>query len=185
MKKAKKTIWDNIIIINSVLLVAMLLVNVFVIFLPNLSKNKNNPLLHYNYEVEFCSYVVTGENKQRVAKDNFFFNDQTIENNESSSFLNATLNEQNHVLIEYRVVNRAEDVPLKALVNFNNLTIENCKVEYSFSDVYTQLDSETLDLRIEPSSETICRIKVSIDNYARNAICEGKFNVVLSIAKGE
>lgn len=185
MKKAKKTIWDNIIIINCVLLVAMLLINVFVIFLPNLSKNNNNPLLHYNYEVEFCSYVVTGENKKIVAKDNFFFNDQNIENNQSSSFLNAALNEQSHVLVEYRVVNRAEDVPLKAIVYINDLTIENCNVEYSFNDEYSELDSDRLDLRIEPSSETICRIKVSIDNYALNALCAGKFRVILSIAKGE
>ena len=184
MKKAKKTIWDNVIIMNSALLGVMVLINVFVVFLPKL-KIKNNPLLHYNYEVECCSYVVTGENKERVGKNNFFFNDKNVENSSAQTSLNVELNDASHVIIEYSFVNRAEDVPLEAEVLFNNLTIENCNLEYSFSDEFSQVDSESLDFRIAPNSKSVCRIKISIDNYALDALCEGKLMVVLSIAKGE
>ena len=162
----------------------MLLINVFIIFLPKL-KSKNNPMIHYNYEVEFSSYVVTGENKQRVSRDKFLFSDSNVENSSAQSSLNATLNDVSHVLIEYRVVNKSEESPLKAVLFFDELTIENCSLEYSFSDEFSQVDSDMLDLRIEPNSETICKIKISIDNYNIDALCEGKFNVVLSIAKGE
>ena len=184
MKKAKKTLWDNIIIINCVLLAAMLLINVFVILLPKLKTN-NYPLLIYNYEVECCSYVVTGENKHIVAKDNFYFNESNVENSSAQSALNATLDNASYVLIEYKVVNKSGEAPLQATVFANDLIVENCNLEYSFSDEYNGLDPEGLDLRIEPNSEKICRIKISIDNYSQDALCEGKFKVVLSIAKGE
>ena len=183
-KKNKKTIWDNIIIINSVLLVALLLVNVFVIFLPKL-KNSNSVLLHYNYEVEFCSYVVNGENKQLVSRDKFLFIDKNIENNSAESKLNVAVGGGDYVRIEYRIANKTDDVPLKAILNFNSLTIQNCSLEYSFSEDYSELDQEWLDLRVEPDSKNICRIKISIDDYSQDALCEGKFKVVLSIAKGE
>ena len=68
---------------------------------------------------------------------------------------------------------------------FDELTIENCNLEYSFNDEFAQVDSEYLDLRVEPNSKTICKIKISIDDYNIDALCEGRFKVILSIAKGE
>ena len=185
MKNKKKTIWDNIIIINCVLVAAMLLTTVCVTFLPNLMVNNYNPLTHYNYEVGFCSYVVTGANKQIVTNDKFLFDDSGVENGVAQSSLNATLGDASHVLIEYSVVNKSESSPLKAVLYFNNLTVENCNLEYSFGEEFAGVDSEALDLRIEPNSEKVCKIKISIADYNIDALCEGKFVVVLSIAKGE
>ena len=114
----------------------------------------------------------------------YVYSDEELEETPTSpSNIRSTLARNKYFLLEYIIVNRSKDVSVTASIDFSNMVETNCDIKHAIGDgAFVNLDSDSVEIVVQPESQMKYQIKISVDNYAVNASCTGELSAVLSVA---
>lgn len=141
------------------------------------------PPITYAYEVEFNTYKVkeSDQSRELLTKSAFLFDEETVENAVSTSKVETDLQIYTYIDLQYTIRNNSESKGIHCSLDLNELTKENCLLEYCVNNATLPLLVKTLEFDILAGESYTLIISVKIDNVGLNALCEGNLKLTTTI----